>query len=87
MNNPFPSRADLRREARAYSRDLNDVLRVSLLEDIVRDALARVALVSEIEHPDANWSVAEMADELRGMLTNLDGITDTLSGAVVLEDE
>jgi hypothetical protein len=87
MNNPYPSRADLRREALATSRDLGDRLRVSVLEAIIRDTLAQVAAVSEFEHPDRNYSVAELGSELRGLLTNLDGIADLLRGAVVLEDE
>ena len=87
MNNPFPSRSDLHREAVANSRDLGDRLRVSVLDRIIRDTIAQVEAVSEFEHPDRNYSVAELASELRGLLTNLDGVADILRGATVIEED
>jgi hypothetical protein len=82
----YPSTADLRREHDAEERDLADRLRVSTLEAVIRNTIAQISAVSEFEHPDANYSVAELGSELRGLLTNLDGIADILHGAVVLDE-
>ena len=87
MNNPYPTRDQLRREAVAVSRDLGDRLRVSVLEQILRETIAKVGTVSEIEHPDANYSVCELIGDLGGLLTNIDGIADLLRGATVIEED
>lgn len=87
MNNPYPSRDQLRREAVAVSRDLGDRLRVSVLEQILRRAVREVEAITEFEHPDANYSVGEIAGALHAELNNLDGIADLLRGATVIEED
>lgn len=86
--NPYPTTADLSREADAEDRDVADLVALRELRAIVADALARASRVGGIQHPDRKWDGApELVETLRGELANIDGEADRIRRSqLVIED-
>jgi hypothetical protein len=86
--NPYPSPADLNREAAATVRDLADLCALRELRGIVANALSRAGRVDDIHHPERRWSAADLLEVLEGELANIDGEVQRIRrGPVVIEDE
>ena len=86
--NPYPSTADLSREAAATDRDVADLATLSALRQVVADAFAAASQFDEIRHPDRRYSIADTLDALHGELGSIDDtIAMIVRSPVVIEDE
>jgi hypothetical protein len=84
---PYPTAADLSREAAAVTRDLGDLVTLRELHTIVAQALDHVGRCDAIHHPDRRWTTDDLFEALQGALTDIDGEAERIRrGPVVLED-
>jgi hypothetical protein len=85
--NPYPTAADLAREANAENRDVADLVALRELRGIVADAISRAGRIDRIRHPDRRWTTADLLESLQEQLADIDDTTAIIGRSpLVLED-
>jgi hypothetical protein len=86
--NPYPSQADLSREASAIQRDLADQATLRELRRIVLRAIAALSQCDDLRHPDRRFGGPDdLRELLEGALTDIEGEAERIKRSPLVIEE